>query len=168
MSGETKCLQMVYAVQGLLRSSAANSPDISVLQNIERAEMRYGSQASLASEAQVVAPHRAVAGSGTASHCAGGGGSGVRLGEGAVVTTAADTDLGEPAAESCWSCRAGTVWIRTWGRQGTSTSPTNYYTRCHGPGVSPPHHKVRKCSCILNVTFPTTEFSLFGCWVSIE
>ena len=36
-------------------------------------------------------------------HC-GGGGSGVRLGEGAVVTTTVETDLGEPEAVRCWSC----------------------------------------------------------------
>lgn len=48
-------------------------------------------------------------------HCWGaGGGSGGHLGEGAVVTTTVETDLGEAVAMCCWSCWAGTVWIRTW------------------------------------------------------
>lgn len=124
MSGETKCLTLSWDFSSVpLLQTLQTSVSSKTLRDIE---MRYGSQASLASEAQVVAPQRAVAGFGTASHCA--GGSGVRLGEGAVVTTTVDIDLGEPAAERCWSCWAGTVWIHTWGRQGTSTTPTNHWS----------------------------------------
>lgn len=48
-------------------------------------------------------------------HCWGAaGGSGARLGDGAVVTTTVDTDFGEPDAMCCWSCCACTVWMRTW------------------------------------------------------
>lgn len=51
-------------------------------------------------------------------HCWGaGGGSGAHLGEGAVVTTTVETDFGEPVAMCCWSCCAGTVWIRTFRRK---------------------------------------------------
>lgn len=132
MSGETtvykwssEMLSWDYSYVHLLPDYSCVHLQTSVL-NIERAELGYGSQASPASGA--VALHRAVSGFGNACHCAGGGGSGARLGEGAVVTTTADTDSGEPAAERCWSCWAGTVWIHTWGRQGTSTTPTNHWS----------------------------------------